>query len=201
MSPVVQQSWLTLAIIASLGVASIYEVASITDLVILVGFTIVRNWRLLLPLLQNLDIRPFFGLLRGVVGTFLAFQAGKFVLYLIEASPVEVVEDGKAIPMLFPARTSHTRFFPKTHSFSYSYLLAGIPVGWKGSVGGMLEADRGGPVLLDSSPPQSSGSSWYSVNAEDYLDRGFGHLGLDGKLKKFLQTQVISISQRSNITS
>ena len=46
-------------------------------------------------------------------------------------------------PLFFPSRTTHTRLFPKTHSFSYSYLLVGIPVGWQGSVGGMLSADQG----------------------------------------------------------
>ena len=29
-------------------------------------------------------------------------------------------------PLLFPARTTHRRLFPTPHSFSYSYLLAGI---------------------------------------------------------------------------
>ncbi|KAL8910450.1 MAG: hypothetical protein Q9171_004244 [Xanthocarpia ochracea] len=34
-------------------------------------------------------------------------------------------------PLLFPSKTSHTRLFPKKHSFTYSYLLVGIPVGWR----------------------------------------------------------------------
>lgn len=32
--------------------------------------------------------------------------------------------------------------------------------------------------------------NWFSVDAEDYLDRGHGDLGLDGKLRKYLRDQV-----------
>ena len=37
-------------------------------------------------------------------------------------------------PMLFACRTTQVWFAPKNHSFLYSYLLAGVPVGWRGSV-------------------------------------------------------------------
>src|SRR5258708_4384300 len=82
--------------------------------------------------------------------------------------------------------TTHTRLFPKVHSFSYSYLLAGIPVGWQGRVGGMLAADRtyGGALGVVEN---HSGTANFSVNAADYLGRGNGHFGLQGKLREYLR--------------
>lgn len=88
-------------------------------------------------------------------------------------------------PMLLPCQTAHTRFFPKTHSFRYSYLQVGIPVGWKGSIGGIVAADT--PSGGEGSA--SSRSAWFSVQAEDYLQRGNGELGLRGKMDEYLVSQ------------
>ena len=83
-------------------------------------------------------------------------------------------------PMLFACRTTHIRFSPKKHSFSYSYLLAGVPVGWHGPVKNVLSVDT----------KHSSDVGWFNINAEDYLERGGGHLGLDGKLEMYLIAHV-----------
>ncbi|KAG7009101.1 hypothetical protein G7Y79_00003g009690 [Physcia stellaris] len=87
--------------------------------------------------------------------------------------------------LIFPSRTSHTRFFPKKHSFSYSYLLVGIPVGWRGSFRSLLSAD------LDSL--QRDGlrrkRAWFSIEGADYLHRGYDARGLHGKLESYLKTQ------------
>jgi hypothetical protein len=41
-------------------------------------------------------------------------------------------------------------------------------------------------------------TNWFCVRAEDYLERGYGHLGLDGKLRKYLLAHVsLSICQVS----
>ena len=94
-----------------------------------------------------------------------------------------------ARPLIFPCRTTHTRMFPKKHSFSYSYLFVGIPIGWQGSVGSFLSAD------LESSYGriqrfQSALKSWFSVEAQDHLGRGTNSDGLRGKLKTYLISQV-----------
>ena len=97
-------------------------------------------------------------------------------------------------PVFIPGRTNHIRLFPTKHAFSYSYLLVGIPVGWKGSAGRMLSVDL-------QSRSQESGSdgkrqegkrrsTWFSVEAEHYLNRGDPHEGLDGRLKAYLRSQV-----------
>ncbi len=94
-----------------------------------------------------------------------------------------------ATPLIFPCRTAHTRMFPKKHSFSYSYLFTGIPIGWQGSVGSFLSAD------LESLPTKTRKSwlakkSWFSVEAEDHLSRGIAVDGLKGKLEAYLKSQV-----------
>lgn len=98
-------------------------------------------------------------------------------------------------PLIFPCRTSHTRMFPKKHSFSYSYLFVGIPVGWHGSLGSFLSADCEGchteTEKIKSSQPQQH--SWFNVEAADYLERGSHRLGLKGKLDLFLKSQVCSL--------
>ncbi|CAJ2503237.1 Uu.00g106310.m01.CDS01 [Anthostomella pinea] len=86
---------------------------------------------------------------------------------------------GPGRPLLFPCHTAHTRLFPKKHSFSYSYLLVGIPVGWSGVAGDMISAGGNG----------QGGKGWYRVDAADYLERGNGHLGLRGKLDAYLKSQ------------
>ena len=95
-------------------------------------------------------------------------------------------------PLLFPCETTHSRFFPEKHSFAYSYLLVGIPVGWSGSSGGMISADAKYKTSwmpwFTCKPP--AGQAFYNINAEHYLARGDGSLGLRGKLDRYLESQV-----------
>ena len=89
-------------------------------------------------------------------------------------------------PLVFPCRTTHTRFFPKKHSFSYSYLFVGIPVGWRGSVGSFFSADLKSLSLKDLRQKQG----WLSIESADYLNRGDNVYGLQGKLDSYLRSQV-----------
>ena len=88
-------------------------------------------------------------------------------------------------PLLFPCRTSHSRFFPKKHSFSYSYLFVGIPVGWRGSIQDFFSVDMKS-LPWSGEPPKDA---WYSVDSADYLNRGDSVHGLLGKLEEYLVTQ------------
>ncbi|KAI1207342.1 uncharacterized protein F4807DRAFT_185467 [Annulohypoxylon truncatum] len=117
--------------------------------------------------------------------TYIAFLA--FSRYARRTSRVVdlSVWDGPGRPLLFPCRTTHTRFFPKKHSFDYSYLLVGIPIGWSGTAGGMISNDQNG----------TGARGWYKVAAADYLERGNGHLGLRGKLDAYLKSQNVDASQ------
>ena len=89
-------------------------------------------------------------------------------------------------PLVFPCRTTHTRFFPKKHSFSYSYLFVGIPIGWHGSISSFLSAD----VDSISWKNQAKRRGWLSVESVDYLTRGHDVHGLQGKLDSYLRSQV-----------
>ncbi|PHH62472.1 hypothetical protein CDD81_7119 [Ophiocordyceps australis] len=95
---------------------------------------------------------------------------------------IDWIEPAK--PLLISARTTHSRLFPKKHSFSYSYLVAGVPVGYSGSINGMLSIDDGATTW----PPKT----WYSVDAKDYLERGHADLSLRDKLDRYLESQNVA---------
>lgn len=83
-------------------------------------------------------------------------------------------------PLILPCRTTHSRMFPKKHSFSYSYLFVGIPAGWSGCAGSLLSADG------------ANKRGWFHVDPADFLARGDGHLGLRGKLDMYLESQDVN---------
>lgn len=89
-------------------------------------------------------------------------------------------------PILFPCRTSHTRIFPQKHSFSYSYLFIGIPVGWRGWVSSLLTADLKTLPWRGRKPR----NGWFNIDSADFLARGDSMHGLRGKLDTYLESQV-----------
>ena len=89
-------------------------------------------------------------------------------------------------PILFPCRTSHTRLFPQKHSFSYSYLFVGIPVGWRGRISSLLTADLKTLPWRGRKPK----TGWFNVDSADHLARGDSMHGLRGKLDTYLESQV-----------
>lgn len=89
------------------------------------------------------------------------------------------IEEALLPPLLIPSQTTHSRIFPQKHSFSYSYLFVGVPVGMVG---------RGSKALsVDGSPP-----AWFNIKASSYLSRGGDELSLGEKLKAYLEKQGIS---------
>ncbi|KAK3301355.1 uncharacterized protein B0H64DRAFT_370485 [Chaetomium fimeti] len=110
--------------------------------------------------------------LRGTLLTAISTSAFAFLLFkLLRTKGAKVKAprwDGPGKVLLFPCWTSHSRLFPKKHSFSYPYLLVGIPVGFEGSVG------------------------WFTIDAGDYLERGKSELGLRGKLDEYLWSQGVN---------
>ncbi len=100
-------------------------------------------------------------------------------------------EEGSPLkPIIFPCRTSHTRLFPQKHSFSYSYLFVGIPVGWRGWVSSFLTADLKTLPWRGRKPRKG----WLNVDSADYLARGDSMHGLRGKLDTYLESQVSASS-------
>ena len=81
-------------------------------------------------------------------------------------------------PLIFPARTTHTRLFPKHHSFSYSYLLVGVPVGLGGNIGGSF-------LSVDA---VRASKGWFNIQNKDYLHRGCRD-SLKQKLDQYLKLQ------------
>jgi DUF1365 family protein len=89
------------------------------------------------------------------------------------------IEEALLPPLLIPSKTTHSRMFPQKHSFEYSYLFVGVPVGMAGRTSKALS--------VDGSPP-----SWFNIKASDYLFRGTEVLSLAEKLKIYLDKQGIS---------
>jgi hypothetical protein len=181
-------SWLTYISPGLLPMAMVCDLASTTDFVLLFTLTLFRNWKSAFRILQSYNLQPFFRIATGAAVAFAIAQIAKWLRKQPGTNIKSTNESPK--PLFFPSRTTHTRLFPKTNSFSCSYMLVGIPVGWQGSVGGMLSADRGTHYAKTGFQDGSSSSSWYPIDAGDYLDRGHCHLGLEGKLRRFMQSQV-----------
>lgn len=89
------------------------------------------------------------------------------------------IEEALLPPLLVPSKTTHTRMFPQKHSFEYSYLFVGVPIGMVGRSSKALS--------VDGSPP-----SWFDIRARDYLFRGAESMSLAEKLKAYLDKQGIS---------
>lgn len=104
----------------------------------------------------------------------------------------ESTQDSIPKPLIFPCRTSHVRMSPKKHSFSFSYLYVGIPIGWQGLSGSLLSAEGQVCALKNKGMTNTpkTGRSWFHVEAAGYLSRGDHAFGLKGKLNDYLISQV-----------
>ncbi|CAG8982177.1 hypothetical protein HYALB_00003612 [Hymenoscyphus albidus] len=124
-----------------------------------------------------------------IVLSFVILQLIRYVITLSVSTSSNGDHPAKA--MFFPCKTSHIRLYPKKNSFEYSYLMVGIPIGWKGTAGGLLSADveksqSSWYLRLFSLGP---GTSWWSVDGDNYLARGSG--SLKAKLEGYLKSEGI----------
>lgn len=87
---------------------------------------------------------------------------------------------------VFPCQTTHTRLFPKRHSFSYSYLLVGVPLPLKPQFASSSSKD---PIEWDASH-RGKPMFWFSVRSEDHLERDGAGKSLRAKLDQYLRDQV-----------
>jgi hypothetical protein len=83
-------------------------------------------------------------------------------------------------PFILPGRISHTRLFPKFHTFSYPYLMVGVPV---------RSCQSNWLLSIDSANKNWWKRGWLRVEPQDHLGRG-DEKSLDLKLDHFLQSQV-----------
>ena len=170
--------------------------ACLRDLRILAALLFCSHPRILVATLHSIGKTGFISweddlvvlILLGVA-VFLLFGSNKEILkHPVTAAQKDFLSDTWLKPLIFPCRTSHTRLFPQKHSFSYSYLLVGIPIGWQGSVASMESTDVLQSTAVEPRPKQRK--AWLNVEAADYLDRGSAQLGLKGKLDAYLESQV-----------
>lgn len=149
---------------------------------------ICAAWRLrssLIPLCYGLACSKY--TLAILTLTFSAWTGSRF--FGIISKSVDQSDGALPAAYLIPCRITHRRKFPKRHAFSYSYLTVGIPVGYRGSINGMISVDD-----ADISTSWFSEiwrvKSWFRVDSDDYLERGSNKLGLRGKLDRYLDSQV-----------
>ncbi len=145
----------------------------------------ILNWRYLTHLVLGITRERIFLCLVAAIFAAAFWWPNWEVASSINMSDADdgiALPDEELQPRIFECRTTHRRLFPTQHSFSYTYLFVGIPVGWHGSGGRVLSSD----------PPTDSPKTWFSVHAGDYLERGHHPDGLAGKLEDYLKTQDVS---------
>ena len=152
---------------------------SLTDVALLASLLVWRNWQ---SLLGARDVTGLAWAYEAVQAVFLSLVGYKTIRSL-STSAEKIQWDGPGRPLIVPCRTTHTRIFPKVHSFSYSYLVVGIPVGWEGGSGGMVSSgfwpDEDG-LASWYSKKRKRRKDWFHVDPSDHLERGSAHLGLRG---------------------
>jgi hypothetical protein len=183
----------TLYPLAFIPLTLVLGLGNSVDICLLLSLSAYRRWGIIQDLAHTyfnpaIVVTTTFA---GLISLFIFIQVLRYILSLTQTSSYCSEDDFPVKPMFFPCRTSHVRMFPKKHGFSYSYLLVGIPIGWKGSVDGMLSADtpkdqRPWYIKLLSLRP---GGAWFTVNGDDYLGRGHVDGGLQEKLKKYLESE------------
>ncbi|KAF7542013.1 hypothetical protein G7054_g26 [Neopestalotiopsis clavispora] len=155
------------------------------DAYVLVAVTLWKRWQkgqALVPLWHDYsyDTQVLYSVV-AALGVFYLIR--RWCLSSTQGSSGETA--GPLRPLLFPCQTTHTRLFPKKHSFKYSYLMVGVPVDWQGNAGGMIA----------TGPPNTARNGWYQIHSADYLQRGSGHLTLREKLDKYLLSQGVDPAQ------
>ena len=81
-------------------------------------------------------------------------------------------------PLIIRCRTTHSRMFPKRHTFGYRYLQVSVPVDFNGSCSRLLSVGKSSEYTL------------FHVDASDYLFRGSRDKTLQEKLTEYLESQV-----------
>lgn len=172
-------------LLASLGFVSVYYafMGSWLDLLLNACFL---GWRYR-SLVASLTFQLWQKLYTTLLPTVVAFGATFLMLSALNRKVSGWTGSGR--PYLVPCKTTHTRMFPQKHSFSYSYLVVGIPVGISGNFNGMLSVRNKQSQGLSGFLSQLFRSGWYNVNASDYLQRGLNDTGLRGKLDTYLCSQ------------
>lgn len=127
----------------------------------------------------NLQIFALLGLCGGLAGS-IVFR-GQTLDSAEQRGPIreQRIEESLLPSLLLSSRTTHSRFFPEKHAFSYSYLFAGVPVDLRGRVSNVLSVD-------------SASKGWFDIRSIDFLKRGQPHLSLAEKLKNYLHTQGVT---------
>jgi hypothetical protein len=176
-----------------LALSLLLSIGGSLDIILIVAFKSYRHWEIIRQFIETrVDLVNVIHISKYVTALFVGLQIWRFLAGLRQSDSCS--DDFPVKPMLFPCQTSHVRMFPKKHGFSYSYLLVGIPIGWKGNSGGMISAEEEDPrTWYQRWNSVKPGLGWWTVNNEHYLARGHDKDGLAGKLREYLENQVCTL--------
>ena len=185
--------------IAAIPLCIIIALGTRFELLLIATVLLQRRWQDVKALTE--EYIGYVSILR-ILGTgFLLLTLLQIARYIVTLRNSTNSQNGfPAKPLFFPCETSHQRFFPQKNSFKYSYLLTGIPVGWKGTSGGMISAEMEKDEtpwylrILSLKPTES----WWSVHGDNYMARGSVKNGLRGKLDQYLESEVSFSSHLAN---
>ena len=167
---------------------------TLEDVTMLALLGLWKYWSDIVPAMLELltAYNATFFAVAGSVVLFFVVQSLRASTALAESMGISK-EDLLSTPVFIPSRTNHARINPAKHSFSYSYLFVGIPVGWKGSIGSLLSVDCQARIP-DKNTNQlispKARTTWFSVEAERYLSWDKVNIGLRAKLEAYLKSQV-----------
>ena len=143
--------------------------------------TVVGEWYALVASL-------FLGIL--ISYGFYAFNASQLIgppRLRLDAKNSHKVDDNLLDYHLFPCQTTHSRFFPKKHSFKYSYLLVGVPLP---AEAGELSDTSAQPIDESVEVKNKRPQVWFHVKSQNHLGRDGTRLSLRAKLNAYLIDQV-----------
>ncbi|KAI5367378.1 hypothetical protein Slin15195_G025050 [Septoria linicola] len=89
------------------------------------------------------------------------------------------IDEALLPPLIITSRTTHSRMFPRKHSFSYSYLFVGVPIGFQGRAANVLSVDSPRPC-------------WFDIRGADFLDRNDELHTLNDKLRRYLHAKGVT---------
>lgn len=182
-----QESWLTV-LLSSLCFTLYYSLFGGRTDVVLIALAASLTSPARLQYFLAGQVRLIITSILFIAGALFLFKLTTLTVLPLFTAPSATVRKESAGSFFIPSRTTHSRFFPKKHSFAYSYLTVGVPIGLRSSVNGILAVD---PTA------SSSGRSWwawllsplYEVDSARYLARGDDSGGLRSKLDRFLSSQ------------
>lgn len=182
------------ALFTILATAWVYlALARRLDILFTLGFVAWKHASVMTSLVSLLKSRYITDAALGICGIFLVgYYASRWIVNRRVNSTAST-----AHRLLIPGRITHHRLYPQKHSFSYPYLLLGIPVEVSDNANDTMLTNVHSPWSWFT---QLSGlTTLFEVCPADHLQRIRSDNGLRGKLDAYLGSEVCYAILESNL--